>query len=167
MKYTVKIPKIRARLLLKNEGKLKKKFEEIANVKIDVKEDEISFECDDPVYAMSIKQVLIAFGRGFDLDDALNLLDEQYGLEIIDITDYVGKSKSRLVTMRGRIIGTDGKTKRTIENATGTKLSIFGKTVSILGPWEKIPTAKRAVEMLLEGKMHNTVYRWLETHAYG
>ncbi len=165
MRYVVKIPAQRARLLLKNDGKLLKEFEKITNVKLEVNQDEVAFEVDDPIKAMSIKQVLTAFGRGFSLDDALYLLDDSYGLEIIDITDFVGKSKSRLVTMRGRVIGTEGKTKRTIENATGTKIAVYGKTVSIIGPWDKIPKARRAVEMILEGAMHNTVYRWLELHA--
>ncbi|MCD6403447.1 MAG: RNA-processing protein [Candidatus Aenigmarchaeota archaeon] len=166
MKYVVKIPKQRIRLLRKDNEKLKKHFEKITSVTLEFgEEDEVWFETDDPIKAMNIKQVLIAFGRGFDLDDALNLLDDSYGLEIINITDYVGKSKSRLVTMRGRIIGTDGKTKRTIENAANVKLAIYGKTVSILGRWEDIPKARRAIEMLLEGKMHSTVYRWLETHG--
>jgi len=162
MQYMVKMPKQRVRLLRKNNEKLKKHFEEITNVTLHLHEDEVWFETDDPIEAMSIKQVLIAFARGFDLDDALNLLDDRYGLEIINITDYVGKSKSRLITMRGRIIGTEGKTKRAIENAANVKIAVYGKTVSILGRWENIPKARRAIEMLLEGRMHKTVYRWLE-----
>ena len=164
MRYYIKIPKERIRLLRKDGEKVKNHFEKISGVKLSVEDNEVSFETDNSLLAYSLKQVLLAFARGFDMDDALNLLDESYGLEIIDITSYAGRSKSRLITLRGRIIGSGGKAKRTIENLTNTKIAVHGKTVSILGKWEDIPAARRAVEMLLEGAMHKTVYRWLELH---
>jgi ribosomal RNA assembly protein len=161
MRYYVRIPKKQINLLKKNNQKLKRYFEETTNVKLNIN-DSVSFDTDDPILALSLQQVLKAFGRGFAMKDALDLLDDKYGLEIIDITEYVGKSKSRLTTMRGRIIGTDGKTKKTIENYTDTKIAVSGKTVSIIGEWKKIKIARRAIEMLLQGAMHSTVYRWLE-----
>lgn len=161
MRYYVRIPKKQINLLKKNNQKLKKYFEETTDVKLNIN-DGVSFDTNDPIFAMSLQQVLKAFGRGFAMRDALDLLDDKYGLEIIDITEYVGKSKSRLMTMRGRIIGTEGKTKKTIENYTDTKIAVAGKTVSIIGEWRKIKIARRAIEMLLQGAMHPTVYKWLE-----
>jgi len=160
MRYIVKIPKKQIYLLKKNNEKFKKHFEKITDTELELN-DEVSFETDDPVKAITIQQILLAFGRGFDMDVALNLLDDEYGLEVVDLKDYT-KSRSRLITIKGRIIGTNGKTKKTIEKFTDTKLAISGKTVSILGKWGQIPIARRAVEMLIEGAMHSTVYRWLE-----
>jgi len=165
MEYSIKIPEKYIRLLLKDNEKLKKHFEKITGVKLKVnlEDNEITYETDDPLLGLTLQRVLQAFGRGFSMDDALNLLDDEYGLEIIDITEYAGKSKNRLIELRGRVIGKEGKAKRTIENLTNTKIAVSGKTVSILGRWEDIPRARHAIEMLLKGAMHRTVYRWLET----
>ncbi len=89
-------------------------------------------------------------------------LDEDEYLDVIDITDYVGKRSDKLTTTRARLIGSNGKTRRIIEDLTGVYLSIFGTTVSLIGNSVSLPIAKRAVEMLLHGSEHATVYRFLE-----
>jgi ribosomal RNA assembly protein len=145
--------------------KLKKKLEELTNVKIEVSRDEkntLSIEDKDSLNVMCCSQVVQAFGRGFDVDTALNLLDDDYKLEIVSIQEYAGKSKQRLVTLRGRLIGTKGKTKAAIEEAAGVKLAVYGKTVSIIGRWDRVSVARQAVEMILRGCKHNSVYRFLE-----
>jgi len=163
MEYSIKIPEKYVRLLRKNNEKLKKHFEKITGVKLNIRGNEIMYATDDPVLGFALQRVLRAFGRGFSMDDALNLLDDEYGLEIIDITAFSGRSKNRLRELKGRVIGRDGKAKRTIENLTNTKIAVSGKTVSILGKWEDVYRARHAIEMLLQGAMHKTVYRWLET----
>ena len=45
---------------------------------------------------------------------------------------------------------------------TGTKISIYGKTVGIIGPLDSLLDAKKAVESLLSGSPHAHVYSWLE-----
>ena len=48
-----------------------------------------------------------------------------------------------------------------IEDATNTQICVYGKTVSIVGPWEGAEKARQAVEDLLEGRSHGYVYRKL------
>ena len=76
--------------------------------------------------------------------------------------DYVGKRNKHIHRIAGRIIGKEGKTRRKIENDAGVFLSIYGHTVSIIGKIEGMEVAKKAIEMLLEGANHSTVYRYLE-----
>ena len=45
---------------------------------------------------------------------------------------------------------------------TGVDISIYGKTVAIIGDMEQIHIAKEAVEMILNGVRHKTVYAFLE-----
>lgn len=145
--------------------KLKKKLEEITGVEIEVSRDEkntIKIEDEDSLNVVCCSQVVHAFGRGFDVEDALNLLDDDYKLEIVSIQEHSGKSKQRLVILRGRLIGTKGKTKAAIEDAAGVKLAVYGKTVSIIGRWDRVQVARQAVEMILRGSKHNSVYRFLE-----
>jgi len=158
MKDFIRIPEKR-KVILKKYENLKKKIEDFTNTKIELN-DEISIE-GDSVNVFQVKNLIKAFGRGFDLDDCFYLLEDEYGLEIINLSEFT-KSKERLKTLKGRIIGTEGKTKKYIEKFTDVKTSIFGKTVSIIGKWDKIYIAKEAIMKLIQGCNHQTLYRWLE-----
>ncbi|MEM5790581.1 MAG: KH domain-containing protein [Candidatus Aenigmatarchaeota archaeon] len=160
MRDFIKIPEERMKMLRKNE-KFLKDLENLVGCKIKINE-EVEIECEDSLKLLRIKEVLKAFGRGFNFEDSLKLLDEDYYLEIIDIKDYSKKSRSRMITLRGRVIGSEGKTKKLIEKYTETKISIYGKTISIIGRWDKLMIAKKAIEMLLSGSLHSSVYRFLE-----
>ncbi len=154
----IKIPNKMKRILLKDkEGR--KNVEKLTNTNITI-EEQTKIEGESfGVY--QAKQVLKAFGRGFSIKEALCLLDDEYGLEIIDLSDLIN-SRNRMKIVKGRIIGTGGKTKELIEKYTETNLSISGKTVSILGTWDKIKVSKEAVMMLIEGCSHSRLYKWLE-----
>ena len=158
MKDFIKIPEKR-RDFLKKYGNLIKKIEEFTNTKVELN-DEITID-GSSVDVFQTKNIIKAFGRGFDLDDCFFLLEDEYGLEIIDLSE-ITKSRERLKTLKGRIIGTSGKTKNYIEKYTDVKISIFGKTVSIIGKWDKICIAKEAIMKLIDGCNHETLYRWLE-----
>lgn len=162
MKDFVRIPEERLKKL-KDSQKIKEQLEKITESKIEIGE-EVSIECEDPLMLLRIKMVIQAFGRGFDLNDAMDLLDEDYHLETIDLRDYAGKSQTRIQTLKGRVIGSEGKTRNMIEKYTQSKISIYGKTISIIGRWDNFRIAKKAVEILLGGSMHTTVYRFLQEH---
>jgi ribosomal RNA assembly protein len=161
MKDFIRIPQKRINIL-KKYHKLKDKIEELTNTKIELN-DEVSIE-GDSMDVFQAKNVIKAFGRGFDLDDSLYLLEDEYGLEIINLSEFT-KSKERLKTLKGRIIGTGGKTKKYIEKYADVKTSIFGKTVGIIGKWDKINIAREAIMKLIQGCTHQTLYRWLEKKA--
>jgi len=160
---SVSMPERRLGLLRRNKN-LVKQLEELAEATVEVS-DGVTFECDDPIIGMRVKQVLTAFGRGFAMEDALNLLDEEQEMCLIDVTEYSGKSRDRLGDLKGRVIGRKGKSKAVIEKATGTKMVLQGKTVGIIGRWQSVQLARDAVCMLLEGRKHGTVFRYLEENA--
>ena len=85
-----------------------------------------------------------------------------YYLEVVDIRDYVGRSKKRLGIIRGRLIGREGKTRRIIEEMTGCDLAIQGHTVSIISDLDGLEASKVAVSMVLAGSEHGSVYKYLE-----
>ena len=161
MRDFIKIPQEREESLKKNE-KIKEKIENLTNTKLGFDEG-VSIEGESfDVY--QTKQVLKAFGRGFDVDDCLYLLDDEYGLVIINLSEFT-KSKERMTTLKGRIIGTGGKTKKYIEKYIDVKTCIFGKTVGIIGKWDNINIAKEAIMKIIQGCNHHTLYRWLEKHS--
>jgi len=156
----VRIPEERLKIL-KRENKWKDQLEKFSDSKITFNED-VKIESKDPLQLLRVKEIIKAFGRGFDFDTALNLIDEEYYLEIIEIRNFSGKSESRMEVLKGRVIGSEGKSKNIIEKYTETKIAIYGKTISIIGKWYGVMKAKKAIEMLLSGSTHNTVYRFLE-----
>jgi len=158
MKDFIRIPQKRMGIL-KKDRKLKDRIEEFTNTKIELN-DEVSIE-GESLNVFQAKNVIKAFGRGFDLDDCFYLLEDEYGLEIINLSEFT-KSKERLKVLKGRIIGTGGKTKKYIEKYADVKTSIFGKTVGIIGKWDKISIAREAIMKLIQGCTHQTLYRWLE-----
>ncbi len=111
---------------------------------------------------LRVKEVIHAFGRGFTLQDAMDLLDESFVMETISVSEFAGKSKNRQIVLKGRVIGRKGTMHELIEKYTQVKISIYGKTISMIGTWENVQNAKRAVEKLLSGAKHTTVYRFLE-----
>lgn len=115
----------------------------------------------EPCNLFRIKRVIYALSRNFELKDAINLLNDDYVIEEISIRDFT-RSRNRIKELKGRVIGEKGRAKKRIEELTNTKITICGKTVIILGKHDDVFLAKRAVEMLLEGRKHTTVFSILE-----
>jgi ribosomal RNA assembly protein len=157
----VAIPEERIELLRKDK-ELMEKLRKFVDVKVKI-DDCVVIESDDPLCLLRVKEVIKAFGRGFDVDTSLNLLDEDYFLDVLDIKEFTGKSRNRQTVLKGRVIGSKGKTKNIIEKHTEVKIVIYGKTVSIVGKAKNVCVAREAIEMLLNGANHNTVYRFLES----
>jgi ribosomal RNA assembly protein len=87
--------------------------------------------------------------------------DEEAMLDLIDLRSVFGKSEADIKRVQGRIIGMSGKTRRIIEELTDTNVSVYGHTVGIIGTLEQVQIAREAIEMLIKGSMHGTVYRYL------
>lgn len=156
----VAIPQERLKILLSEKDSLEN-LEQLSNSKI-ICDEEVSIECEDPLMTIRVEEVIKAFGRGFDLEDALDLLDESFILETIGVNEFAGKSKNRQRVLKGRVIGRKGSIHKWIEENAEVKISIYGKTISIIGQWESVQKAKQIVEKLLSGAKHSSVYHFFE-----
>jgi len=117
---------------------------------------------EDPLQALRVMDLVRAIGRGFSPERALPILDdEMLMLDVLDLSKMVG-TKSDMARIKGRIIGKDGKSREIMERLSGARLSVYGKTVALLGYPEQIKIARTAVEMLLDGAPHGNVYSFLE-----
>lgn len=161
--YQLKIPKERIPVLIGIKGTVKKDLEQISKtaINIDSKEGDVNLTGDDSIKLYILKDVILAIGRGFNPDIAKLLFKQDYSLEFLNMLDYA-HSKNDLPRVKGRVIGSEGKSRKTIEELTECYISVYGKTIGIIGEIEFVILAKRAVEMLLEGSPHSSVYRWLE-----
>ena len=82
-------------------------------------------------------------------------------LTVIDLREIFGRSSSDIQRVKGRIIGKEGKTRKIIEELSEAVISVYGHTVSIIGGVEQAEIAREAVNMLIKGSQHVTVYRYL------
>lgn len=162
---SIKIPKERVAVVIGKNGLIKKKIEEYTNMKLEIESEtgQVFFEQRGKKQGdfLSAINIVKAIGRGFSPENAFLLLDGESFLQIIDITEF-GKTKKRLSSRRSRVIGTEGKIRKRIEEETNTKISIFGKTISIIGKIENTEIAKKAVEMILEGARHATIFDFIK-----
>lgn len=110
------------------------------------------------------RDILRALSIGFEPQDAAQLMDEDYILVVIDVTQAVGDKENHLRRVLGRIIGEGGRARRTLEEITGTRIVVNDRgVVGIIGDYERATIARHGVELLVQGKMHSTVYRRLES----
>ncbi|MDI3506975.1 MAG: ribosomal assembly protein [Methanomicrobiaceae archaeon] len=163
-KRDTKVSTSRIGALIGKSGSTKREIEEKTGVtlQIDSEEGLVKIEGDDPVAVMTATSVVSAIGRGFSPERAFRLLDEEdMILVLIDLTDLAGTTR-HLERLRGRIIGRSGTSRAQIEDMTGTEISVHGKTVAIIGLPEQVETARKAVEMLIQGVPHENVYAFLD-----
>jgi len=163
---SVRVPLERIAVVIGKGGSTRKSFEEELGVvlSVDSKSGSVVVKCDsiekgDPMKAV---RVVEAIGRGFSPQRAHRLLGEEVAFEVIDLRDFAGKSVNALGRIRGRIIGVNGKSRRVIEELTGCYLSVYGRSVAMIGEPTEMRLAMEAVKMLASGSPHRTVYNMLQ-----
>ena len=156
----IKIPEKRVSVLVGNNGRTKSRIQKICNVKLSIAEEgevEIEGETADEFFA---KDVIKAIGRGFEPNDALLLVKDEYQFFLMDLKEHLSNEKA-IKRIKGRVIGEKGKIKIEIEEATESKISIYGNTIGIIAKMDTIEYAKEAVLMIVNGSQHNRVFGYL------
>lgn len=177
-RQVVKVPRDRIGVLIGKDGMVKEMVEKRCNVKLYIDgNDDVSVAIvskDDtpptppPTEAIDIKvfkavEFVTAIARGFSPDRAMRLInDEECMINVINLKDHVGRSHNALQRIKGRLIGSNGKARRLIEELTGAYISVYGHYVAIIGKAEEVRLAGEAVTMLINGSMHSTVYNMLQ-----
>jgi len=161
--YELKIPRERVAVLIGKKGGLKRQLEHATKtkIKVDSEEGDVIITGKDALLLYSCREIVRAIARGFNPEIAMQLLKQDCGIELINLNEYADTPKE-LQRLRGRVIGEGGKSRRTIESLTLTNISVYGKTIGIIGRLESIPAARKAIEALLSGRKHGTVYKFLE-----
>lgn len=159
----VRIPQDRIGSLIGPKGSIKQLIEELSTATLDIDSESGNVQVlspEDPIRGMRAVDVISAIGRGFSPERAVRLFDDD--LLIFEVIDIPANTPKMLTRIRGRIIGSGGKTRVLIENITHVSLSVYGKTVAIIGYPEQTHVAKTAIGMLIEGAPHSSVYGFME-----
>jgi len=165
----VKIPRERIGVLIGPNGSVKRYIERKLSVQLEIESQtgDITItqnkDASDPSLLFKAKDIVLAIGRGFSPERAYKLLeDEDTMLTIIDLREIFGRSPSDIKRIKGRLIGKEGKTRKIVEEMTEACISVHGYTVSIIGGIEQAEIAREAINRLIKGSQHVTVYRFLQ-----
>ncbi len=145
----------RTRELLNEKEKLEKRL----GVTIDIKGKKVTI--DGPALEeYEAEMVFDAFGFGFPLDVALMLKNEDMIFKRLSIKDFTRRVDMEVV--KSRLIGTQGRTKRTIENIADCYIRVQDNEVGIIGSAEEVEYTITAITNLIRGSKQSNVYRFLE-----
>lgn len=163
----LRLPEDRIGAAIGRGGSTKRSIEEATATRIEVDPQEGEFRISAPdaggaMDALRAREILLAIGRGFSPERARRLLREDTYLAVIDIKLVSGKKgRDQLWRIRSRLIGAGGKARARIEELSGCAVSVYGSTVALIGGEKELHRAVEAVELLLHGSEHSTVFHWL------
>jgi ribosomal RNA assembly protein len=164
----VRIPKERVGILIGPDGKTKQYIEDKLGVKLQIDTEgsitiTLTEKAPDPSVLLKAKDVVTAIGRGFTPQTTFRLIRNEDDIyDMIDLRLIFGRSESDIKRIKGRIIGTEGKTRKLIEELTEADVVVYGHTVGIIGSFEEADAARNAVQMIIDGCEHHTVYNYLQ-----
>ncbi|NMB78524.1 MAG: RNA-processing protein [Methanomicrobiales archaeon] len=166
MMQEVKIAGSRVGVLIGKGGSTKKELENKTHstITVDSKEGIVKIEGseENTISLLRAVEIVNAINRGFSPERAFEMIeDEDLLLEVIDL-GAMADGPRQLDRLRGRIIGKDGRAREQIEDMTDVEISVFGKTVALIGYPEQLKTARAAVDMLIEGVPHENVFAFLD-----
>jgi len=105
-------------------------------------------------------QVIDAINLGFSPERALLLKDENIILQTLNIKDIT--KRHNLDEIRGRIIGTQGRTLKTLNKLTNCAISLKDNHVGIIGNTKEIEDGIQALTSIIQGSKQGNVYGRLE-----
>ena len=149
------VPKDRINVI-KNE-EVVKKLENSIKIKLSFEDNSVIIE-GEGLDLLQAKSIVKAMGRGFSPEKAFRLLSEEESLEIIELSEFNDK---KIKILKSRLIGTKGKTREMIENFSGCAVSVYGKTVSVIGKYDQMNVCREALKIIIRGSKHSKVYTFL------
>ena len=161
-----RIPEDRIGVLIGPGGATRRAIAEATRTEVEVDAEDgevtVSGPDTDPIAVLKARDIALAIGRGFSPERALRLLKDDTFLGVVDIKLATGhREKSALRRIRARVIGTAGRARTRIEELSGCSMSVYGSTVALIGKEDQLERATRAVELLVRGSEHSTVFHML------
>ncbi len=144
---------------LKEIRKERKLLEEKLKVEITIKGRNVSFS-GTAIQEYEASTVLEAMQFGFSAQKALVLLEPDMQFKKLRIKDFT--RRTNLKDVRARVIGKEGKTKRTLESISDSLICIQKNEVGIIASAEAIEETLTAIKNLIRGSKEANTYSFLE-----
>ncbi|MFZ8782471.1 MAG: KH domain-containing protein [Desulfurococcaceae archaeon] len=167
-----KVPLERIGVLIGENGRVKREIEEKTKTKLTIDTSsgsviiEPAFQNTTALDLLKAQNIVRAIAHGFSPERAFRLLEDDQVLEVIDVKQYIGDKPNHIKRVLGRIIGENGKTRRILEEMTGAHISVYETYVAIIASYEVSSVVRRAIEMLIEGRAHSTVYKYVDREMF-
>jgi len=130
-------------------------------IRIRISQNKSNFTIDgSEINEFYVGRIIEAIDFGFEPEDTLLLLKDNYVLEYVGIKEHT--HRSNLGEVRARIIGTEGKAKAAIENLTGAIIVIHENKVGIISDTDHIQQTIQSIISLVQGSKHGNVFAYLE-----
>ena len=143
-----------------NELKREKEFlEKKLNTKIKITGKKVQIQ-GDSINEYESEMVIDAISLGFPARMASLLTNENFIFEKINIKNYARNKNLKVV--KSRLIGTHGKTKKTIEQISGCNIVIKENMIGIICPAESTEYIITAIINLIIGSKQTNIYKYLE-----
>ena len=128
-------------------------------VKLTIKEKNVAIEGSplDEYVALLIVEALVF---GFSQKQAMSLKDEGMSFRKIHIRDFT--RRKNLKDVRARLIGREGKTRRTLEDISNCEVVIGESEVGIIGFTDAVESTVQAAINIIKGSKQANAYRYLE-----
>ena len=150
------------KLIIENINKIKRAvpiIEDKVKIKIFFGKDFVTIKGQE-VEEFLVEKIIRAIDFGFHVEDALLLRNEDFILEFIEIKEHT--YRKNLKDVRARIIGTNGKAKKTIEKLTDAVLVINGNDIGVIVDTDHFDAVTQAIKSLIHGAKHGNVFSYLE-----
>lgn len=136
----------------------KKNLEKFLRVQITLKDHFVSFE-GNSLDEYEAALVFNAIGFGFSAAKALMLKNEEFSFRRVRIKEH---SKRNLREIKSRVIGTKGKTRRTMSDISGCEIIIKESEIGILGYTEDVESVEQAIINVIKGSKQGNMYQYLQ-----
>lgn len=141
--------------------KIKRKLEKALEIKITTSEKNLVID-GTPENEYFAEKVIEAINFGFPYSHAIEIKNVGSMFEILNIKNYTPRKDFAII--RGRIIGKDGKTLKTLTGLTNCHFEINLNSIGIIGLPEEIKIAREGLISLIRGSKQANVYSFLEKH---
>ncbi|MFB6209343.1 MAG: pre-rRNA-processing protein PNO1 [Candidatus Nanohaloarchaea archaeon] len=156
----LRIPEDRVGVLIGEDGETRQDIEKLTDCELEIEDNLAKIE-GEPIDEMDAFNMVKAIGRGFNPEKAKRLAEKDVILHLIDINDFANTENSR-DRLKGRVIGRDGETRRHLEKEGNVEISVYGKTIGIIGVAQNIEIVGEVIKQLLNGRSHSSAYNYLE-----
>ncbi|MDP1695830.1 MAG: hypothetical protein Q8L29_02885 [archaeon] len=139
--------------------KAKEELEKKLDIKITLSRKTATIE-GNSLEEYEVANILNAISLGFSAKKSIHLLGEEISFKKINIKDFT--KRKDMYEVRARIIGKEGKIKRTLEDLSDCEIIIRENTIGILGSAEEMEKTITGITNLIRGSKVSNVYNYLE-----
>ena len=143
---------------LRDIKSMHKKLEEQLNLKINVKGSKVELS-GDALDEYDALRIFEAINFGFSVEKSLLLKNEDFIFKKIHIKEHTKRS---LRDVKSRLIGTNGKTRKTLSDISGCEIIVGKSDVGVIGHADSVRDVEAAITSITRGSKQANMYRYLE-----